>query len=179
MVRMHKQFSMLAPMAGLKASVLYSYLEGKSRRFWSTPTQNAYKASDIDTASDQGFVLIEMLCALIIIGIASVAFLQISSASTSHMTSVKTEHHSFKYAQKLVDIERMKSTADFREDFGEDGSGKLNWALTVAPIEEFKESNAEQPVLAKVKVEITSNTAPKKKKLVKLETILIYGQTAQ
>jgi|GEM_PF-5141153 len=108
--------------------------------------------SDTNNEHDGGFVLMEVLVALFIIGIAAVSFLQIASFSADRAAQLRLEHEMDRLADQILAQERLKPFAEFREEQGlQDG---LAWDVTVSPVPGTARPNAEQPELAQIKISV-------------------------
>lgn len=115
------------------------------------------------SGSEDGFVLIEILCALVIVGISAIAFLRLASQSADRTFQAKTEAATQTMAQTLLDRECQKHFADIREQSAITSDGTYEWFIAVTRPEGYAEPNNEQPVLASIYIRVRvakSKTAP-------------------
>ena len=115
---------------------------------------------------EDGFVLVEILSALIIVAIASIAFLKISAAMSERTHQAKSQQTLYVTAQRLLTDERQKLRADFSERDGVLNDGATGWSVSTKPLAGFDKPNNEQPVIAEIVVTVWD---PRKASLDKYE----------
>jgi len=91
------------------------------------------------------------------------------------MRRAKTTFDINHYAQSLLDDERLKASAEFRDVSKQDLAQKMDYSISVSPLDDFTEVNAEQPILAMVKVQVRP-IGTDNRFTVSKEVILTYGQ---
>ena len=124
--------------------------------------------------NDQGFVLVEILSSLVIVGIAAIAFLQLMSVSADRTHQANSERGIQVLAEKLLADERLKLAADFGERGGETEDGRFSWSVSVTPLDSYPDSNTEQPILAQIHINVNTQK-PDRYKPVELTLIHAFG----
>jgi len=131
-----------------------------------------FSKKDIDDISE-GFVLIEILLALLVLSVAAVSFLSITRDTISVTDRADKQFEIFQFANQLIENEKQKSRPDLREEQGESLDGNLNWTVLVQDMELSQRADVEQPRLIEIKVSVSSKKNGWVKPL-SFKTILTY-----
>lgn len=103
---------------------------------------------------EEGFVLAEMLVAMIVLSIAAVSFLQIVQEMAMRTRRIKTETSLSRVAVSLIDVAANRSIYDTSPIEGRDEKTGYNWSVRIKPDENRRAQNSEQPSLLKISVEV-------------------------
>ena len=103
---------------------------------------------------EDGFILSEMLVAMVVMAIAAIGFLQTVQYAASRMHTVKTEN-----AQTLLALSLMEDAAqwdlyDKKNGEGFDEKSNLNWRVVVIQDKERQSQSYEQPNIKTITVEV-------------------------
>jgi len=103
---------------------------------------------------EDGFILSEMLVAMVVMAIAAIGFLQTVQYAASRMHTAKTGN-----AQSLLALSLMEDAVQ-RDIYGKEGGegydekSKLNWRVIVMQDKERQSQSYEQPNIKTITVEV-------------------------
>lgn len=101
-----------------------------------------------------GFILAEMLMAMIVLTIAAIAFLQTVQGAARQMQSVKNNAASYQLASTLMDTASSQTLYDKEPSEGEDNDTGLRWRVEVAPDKDRQSHGSEQPSIMVISVKV-------------------------
>lgn len=122
-----------------------------------------------------GFVLIEILSALVVFSIAAITFLHISRNTIDFTARAEAQYQSYQLAKSLFEIESAKRFPRYRAEEGYEPIDRLEWEIVVLEIEAEASQTSEQPTLADVTVRVSSDKNKDTKPVI-LRSIVTYGQ---
>lgn len=122
---------------------------------------------------EDGFVLVEILSALLVLSIAAISFLSITRDAASFAARADMQFESYQLAKQLVEIERQKFRPDVREETGGRDDSSLLWEVSVQEFNPDASVDVEQPKLIQLKVTVTASDGARIKPTY-FSTLLIY-----
>ena len=103
---------------------------------------------------EDGFILSEMLVAMVVFAIAAIGFLQTIQYAASRMHSSKVDNAQTVLALSLMEDAIERNLYDKKGGEGFDEKSKLNWRVVVVPDKNRQSQSSEQPSLKTVSVEV-------------------------
>ena len=103
---------------------------------------------------EDGFILSEILVAMVVFAIAAIGFLQTIQYAASRMHNAKVNHAQTVLALSLMEDAIERDLYDKKGGEGVDAKTKLNWRVVVVPDKNRLSQSSEQPSLKTVSVEV-------------------------
>lgn len=127
---------------------------------------------NVPSSNQDGFILVEILSAMVVMAIAAIGFMQIVRSATfytENSTEIQNAHY---LALRLLDEERLSGLRSGTR-IGVDDETGLNWEIQNQNIEIDASSQIEIPYFSGVTIVIWNESREKEK--ARIETRLIFG----
>lgn len=108
--------------------------------------------------SEDGFVLAELLVAMVVLAIAAIGFLQTMQGSAKRIKSIKTSVVSHALAIDIMNATLSQTHAPQEVQEGRDEDSGLYWRVNVMADKTRETRGAEQPSILILKVEVWKQT---------------------
>ena len=117
----------------------------------------------MSTKHEDGFILSEILVAMVVLAIAAIGFLQTVQYAATRMHKAKTHNAQTVLALTLMEEAAERNTYDIKLGEGVDKKSALNWRVIVTPSKEWTSKSSEQPSLKTITVEVWKTETDKLK----------------
>ncbi len=127
---------------------------------------------DNQNNSESGFALAEMLCAMLVLAIASIGFFQIMSDSAFTQSRMADRYERQNLAVQIMTRHQAEAMKAGESINGEDEALGVEWTITATVMRDYRPDNAEQPALYEMVVTLSDKDAPSEdvKRYVKIVT---------
>jgi len=112
---------------------------------------------------EDGFILSEILVAMVVMAIAAIGFLQTVQHAATRMQSAKTQNRQTVLALSLMEDAVERGLYDTKNGEGIDEGSALHWSVEVVPDEQRTSQSSEQPALKTITVRVWKTETEKLK----------------
>lgn len=117
----------------------------------------------INDKQEDGFILSEILVAMVVLAIAAIGFLQTVQYAATRMHTAKTSSAQTILALSLMEDAAQRDLYDIKNGEGFDEKSNLNWRVVVVQDSGRQSQSYEQPNIKTITVEVWKNEAKKLK----------------
>jgi Tfp pilus assembly protein PilV len=113
----------------------------------------------IDNKLEDGFILSEILVAMVVLAIAAIGFLQTVQYAATRMHMAKISNTQITLALSLMEDATQQDLYDIKNGEGFDEKSNQNWRIAVVQDKERQSQSYEQPGIKTITVEVWKTEA--------------------